>query len=58
MGDTVEVLMPTGENKTLVIETLINEAGEAVNEAIHPKEILYINGLNSIVPGALLRLRS
>ena len=58
LGDTVEVLMPTGENKTLVVETLINEAGEAVNEAPHPKKILYINGLDSIVPGALLRLRS
>ena len=58
LGDTIEVLMPTGENKTLVVKTIINEAGEAVTEAPHPKKILYINGLDSIVPGALLRLRS
>lgn len=58
LGDIIEVLMPTGDNKVLTVETLINEAGEAVKEAPHPKEILYINGLESIGPGALLRLRS
>ena len=58
LGDTIEVLMPKGKNKILVVETLINAAGKAVSEAPHPNEILYINGLDSIVPGALLRLRS
>lgn len=58
LGDTIEVLMPRGENKTLIVKTIINEDNEAINEAPNPKEILYINGLDSIVPGALLRLRS
>ena len=42
VGDTIELLRHHGENVTQVVEVLLNEKGEAVDSAPHPKQKLRI----------------
>lgn len=58
VGDTLEVLLPKGANLQLKVEFIKNEAGELVESAPHPKEILELNSISGIMPGSLLRIRS
>ena len=58
LGDTLEVLQPKGPNQTLKVEHIENKDGDAVESAPHPREILTLNGIPGLVPGALLRIRS
>lgn len=58
IGDTLEVLLPSGNNLNIKIEMITNENGESVDSAPHPKEILKINKIPGVVPGSLLRIRS
>ena len=58
LGDTLEVLQPEGPNRTLQVEHIENMEGEAVDSAPHPREILILNGIPGLIPGALLRIRS
>ena len=58
LGDTLEVLQPKGPNLTLKVEHIENKDGDAVESAPHPREILTLNGIPGLVPGALLRIRS
>lgn len=58
LGDTLEVLLPYGSNLKINIEKIVNDKGEAVESAPHPKEILKINKIPGVVPGSLLRIRS
>lgn len=58
LGDTLEVLQPKGPNQTLKVEHIENKNGDAVESAPHPREILTLNGIPGLVPGALLRIRS
>lgn len=58
LGDTLEVLLPLGNNLNIKIDKIVNEQGEAVETAPHPKEILKINKIPGVVPGSLLRIRS
>jgi putative protease len=58
LGDYLEVLLPYGDNLNIKIEKIVNEQGENVESAPHPKEILKINKIPGVVPGSLLRIRS
>ena len=58
LGDTLEVLLPKGDNLTINIDKIVNEAGESVESAPHPKEKLLINKIPGVVAGSLLRIRS
>lgn len=58
LGDTLEILLPYGSNLKINIEKIVNDKGEAVESAPHPKEILRINKIPGVVPGSLLRIRS
>ncbi len=58
LGDTLEVLLPFGSNLNITIDKIVNEKGETVESAPHPKEILRINKIPGIMPGSLLRIRS
>ncbi len=58
IGDTLEILLPTGSNLKININMIINENGDFVDNAPHPKEILKINKIPGVVPGSLLRIRS
>ncbi len=58
LGDTLEILLPYGSNLNIKIEKIVNDKGEAVESAPHPKEILKINKIPGVVPGSLLRIRS
>ncbi|MDD2370628.1 MAG: U32 family peptidase [Firmicutes bacterium] len=58
IGDTLEVLLPIGENLNINISSIVNELGESVDSAPHPKEKLLINKIPGVVAGSLLRIRS
>jgi len=58
IGDILEILLPVGNNINLEIMSIVNELGEAVDSAPHPKEKLLINKVQGAVPGSLLRIRS
>lgn len=58
LGDTLEILLPSGSNRNIIIEKIVNEQGEAVESAPHPMEILKINKIPGVLPGSLLRIRS
>lgn len=58
LGDTLEILLPSGSNLNIIIEKIVNEQGEAVESAPHPMEILKINKIPGVLPGSLLRIRS
>lgn len=57
VGDELEILLPEGDNRILKVAGLKDEDGEAVESAPHPRQILTLEGIEGIVPGALLRLR-
>ncbi len=57
LGEELELLMPYGKNLSLTVEKLINQSGEPVESAPHPREVLLMNGVPGAVPGALLRRR-
>ncbi len=58
VGDTLEILVPIGENINIKILSIVNELGDYVDSAPHPKEKLLINKVPGIVIGSLLRIRS
>lgn len=58
VGNTLEILLPYGNNLVINIEKIVNDKGECVESAPHPKEILRINKIPGVVPGSLLRIRS
>ena len=42
VGDKIEIMKPSGENVEVVVEEMYNEAGEAVESAPHPKQVIYL----------------
>ncbi len=58
IGDTLEILLPVGKNLNIKITSIVNELGEAVDSAPHPKQRLLINKIPGVTPGSLLRIRS
>lgn len=57
LGDTLEVLSPDTLGISFTVESIENEAGEAVETACHPQEILYINCPDGIKKGDIIRVR-
>lgn len=42
VGDTIEIMRPSGENTEVTVKAMYNEEGEAVDSAPHPKQVLWI----------------
>ena len=42
VGDKIEIMKPSGENVEVTVEEMYNEAGEAVESAPHPKQVIYL----------------
>ena len=42
MGDAIEIMKPDGTNVPVMVEAMYNEAGEAVDSAPHPQQVLWI----------------
>ena len=55
VGDTLEVLSPEHEPASFLVESIINEDGEAQDSAPHPKQVLTINCPFPLKAGDMLR---
>lgn len=42
VGDFIEIMKPDGSNVPVTVEAMYNEAGEAVESAPHPKQLLWL----------------
>lgn len=54
-GDTIEIVGPEKETQTLVITEMINEEGESVDVAPHPKQLIRIPVNRPVKPYDMLR---
>lgn len=43
VGETIEVMKPDGSNIEVQVKAILNEDGEPMESAPHPKQVLYIN---------------
>ena len=43
MGETIEVMKPDGSNVEVQVKAIVNEDGEPMESAPHPKQVLYID---------------
>ena len=41
-GDEIEIMKPDGRNEKVIVEDIINEFGDSVDSAPHPKQLLWI----------------
>ena len=57
-GDTLNILAPADVDRSFTVTSMVNEAGESVTEAPHPKERLFIGCAEPVTPGDILRLFS
>ncbi|GAW27806.1 U32 family peptidase [Carboxydocella sp. ULO1] len=54
-GEELEVLTSFGPNRQLRVEKMFNEAGEAIDRAPHPRQLVLLPGVAGIPAGSLLR---
>lgn len=43
VGEEIEVMKPDGTNKTVVVRRIVDEEGQEMEAAPHPKQVLYID---------------
>ena len=43
VGEQIEVMKPDGENLTVTVKRIVDEDGNEMESAPHPKQVLYIN---------------
>ena len=43
VGEVIEVMKPDGQNIEVTVQKILNEEGEAIESALHPKQVLYID---------------
>ena len=43
VGETIEVMKPDGQNIEVTVRQIIDEEGNAMESAPHPKQVLYID---------------
>lgn len=55
VGDEIEIMKPDGRNVRATVQNLFNEAGEKVESAPHPQEVLYVELSEPAQEGDLLR---
>ena len=55
VGDTLNVLAPSDVSRCFNVTEILNEAGESVPSAPHPKERLFISCPERVSPGDILR---
>ena len=55
VGETVEVMIPDGTNKQVVVKAIEDEDGRAMESAPHPKQMVYVDFGEEIKDGYLLR---
>lgn len=55
VGEVIEVMKPDGRNVEVQVQSIYNEDGEAMEDAPHPKQILYVDLGIQIEPYDILR---
>lgn len=58
VGDTIEIMKPSGENLETVVKAMYTEEGEAVESAPHPKQVLWLELSEKAEQYDLLRVKS
>lgn len=58
MGDIIEIMKPDGSNLPVQVEAMYNEAGEAVENCPHPKQLLWIKLSSGAEQYDLLRVKN
>ncbi|MCD8109113.1 MAG: U32 family peptidase C-terminal domain-containing protein [Clostridiales bacterium] len=43
VGETIEIMKPNGENRRVRVGRIVNEEGEEMASAPHPKQVLYVD---------------
>lgn len=56
VGDEIEIMKPSGENVPVVVKAMYTEAGEIVESAPHPKQVLWLLMSGSAEQYDLLRM--
>ena len=57
VGETIEVMKPDGRNLSVTVQTIYDEAGQSVESAPHPKQVLYIDLGTALEQYDILRRR-
>lgn len=55
VGETVEVMIPNGENKDIIVKAIYDAEGEAMDSAPHPKQMVAVDFGEEIKEGYLIR---
>ncbi len=58
VGDTVEVMQPSGENRTVTVRDMLDENGEHIDSCPHPKQIFYVDLGFAPQPYDIIRYRA
>ena len=57
VGKTIEVMIPDGTNKEVIVKAIEDEDGRPMESAPHPKQMIYVDFGEEIKEGYLLRRR-
>ena len=57
VGETIEVMKPSGENLEVQVRGIYDQEGNAMESAPHPKQILYLDLGVPLEPFDILRRR-
>lgn len=57
VGETIEVMIPDGTNKEVIVKAIEDEDGRPMESAPHPKQMIYVDFGEEIKEGYLLRRR-
>ena len=55
VGETIEVMIPDGTNRDVVVKAIEDEDGRSMDCAPHPKQMVYVDFGEEIKEGYLLR---
>ncbi len=55
IGETIEIMVPTGENETVTVRSIEDEDGVFMESAPHPKQKIFVDFGRAIPTGYLLR---
>lgn len=55
IGETIEIMVPTGENETVTVRSIEDEDGVFMESAPHPKQKIFVDFGRAIPVGYLLR---
>jgi len=55
VGETIEIMVPTGENEEVIVKAIEDEEGNPMESAPHPKQKIFVDFGREISVGYLLR---